>query len=84
MYYAEVDKNGKCFHITKTKLPESPTIIKTDDRNVLGKIWDGEKWNEPISEPVPEQPLSEQEQIAIDTALNVEYITCLLESNMGL
>lgn len=28
------------------------------------------------------QPLSEQEQIAIDTALNVEYIACLLEANL--
>lgn len=31
-------------------------------------------------EPVP--PLTEQEQIAIDTALNVEYIACLLEANL--
>lgn len=27
-------------------------------------------------------PLSEQEQIAIDTALNVEYIACLMEANL--
>lgn len=31
-------------------------------------------------EPVP--PLTEQEQIAIDTALNVEYIACLMEANL--
>lgn len=36
---------------------------------------------EPIPpEPIP--PLSEQEQIAIDTALNVEYIACLMEANL--
>lgn len=27
-------------------------------------------------------PLSEQEQLAIDTALNVEYIACLMEANL--
>lgn len=30
-----------------------------------------------------EIPLSEQEQIAIDTALNVEYIACLMESGLA-
>lgn len=29
-----------------------------------------------------EEPLSEQEQIAIDTALNVEYIACLMEASL--
>ena len=32
--------------------------------------------------PEPAPPLSEQEQIAIDTALNVEYIACLMEANL--
>lgn len=32
-------------------------------------------------EPEP-QPLSEQEQIAIDNALNLEYLVCLMETNM--
>lgn len=82
MYYAEIDEYGKCFHITETKLPESKTIIKTDNKNALGKIWDGEKWNEPVPEPIPEQPLSEQEQIAIDTALTVEYMACLMEASL--
>ena len=33
-------------------------------------------------EPTP-QSLTEQEQIAIDTALTAEYIACLLEANLG-
>ena len=81
MFYAEIDENGKCFHVTETKLPESPTIIKTDDGSVLGKIWDGEKWNVPVYQTINEA-LSEQEQIAIDTALNVEYISCLMEASL--
>ena len=32
--------------------------------------------------PEPAPPLSEQAQIAIDTALNVEYIACLMEANL--
>lgn len=32
-------------------------------------------------EPTP-QPLTEQEQIAIDTALNVEYMVCLMEASL--
>lgn len=32
--------------------------------------------------PPDTPPLSEQEQIAIDTALNVEYIACLMEANL--
>ena len=32
-------------------------------------------------EPTP-QTLTEQEKIAIDTALNVEYMVCLMEANL--
>ncbi len=36
-----------------------------------------------VHEPEPEpQTLSEQEQIAIDTALTVEYMACLLEASL--
>lgn len=36
------------------------------------------------NESEPElQPITEQEQIAIDTALTVEYMACLLEANLG-
>ena len=38
--------------------------------------------NENGPEPAPPPPLSEQEQVAIDTALNVEYIACLMEANL--
>lgn len=35
--------------------------------------------------PEPElPPLTEQEEIALDTALNVEYMVCLIEENLGL
>lgn len=33
--------------------------------------------------PEPAPSLTEQEQIAIDIALNVEYMVCLMEANLG-
>lgn len=47
-----------------------------------GKRWNGTDWEDYEPEPEPAPPLSEQEQIAIDTALNVEYIACLVEENL--
>lgn len=36
-----------------------------------------------LPEPEP-TPLTEQEEISIDTALNVEYMVCLMEESLGL
>lgn len=60
MFYAEIDENGKCFHVTGCELPLSNCIIVTDDVNVLGKIWDGSQWMEP---PEPESPVPEPTQL---------------------
>lgn len=61
------------------------TAIPCDDTVRIGMIYDAEtgefsEYTPPEPEP---QPLTEQEQISIDTALNVEYMVCLLEANMG-
>ena len=53
MYFAEIDENGKCFHITEDELPLSDRILLAD-RNVIGMVWDGEKWNDPESIPASE------------------------------
>ena len=52
------------------------------DFDPWGKRWNGTDWEDCEPEPEPVLPLSEQEQIAIDTALNAEYIACLLEANL--
>ena len=44
MYYAEVDENGRCFHVTNDKLPLSDTIIEVKNIDVLGMIWNGTDW----------------------------------------
>lgn len=56
-------------------------IVETYSNGVEVKYIKGNDAVNNMVEPEP-HPLSEQEQIAIDTALNVEYIACLLESNM--
>ena len=56
MYYAEIDENGRCFHVTNDKLPLSDTIIEVKNIDVLGMIWNGTEWaNETkIEETVPQ------------------------------
>lgn len=63
------------------------TAVTCDDIVKLGMFYNPEtgEFSEYIPPmPTPDSPLSEQEQIAIDTALNVEYMVCLMETNMGL
>lgn len=82
MFYAEINENGKCFHITPNELPLSDTIIAVKDSSVLGKIWDGEKFVEdpdvtaPVEliDPTQEQ-LSriEEQQLVIMEALADQY-----------
>lgn len=64
------------------------TAVPCDDTVILGMVYDPE--TEAFSEYIPPKlestsipPLTEQEQIAIDTALNVEYMVCLMEANLG-
>lgn len=62
--------------------------IPCDDTVILGMVYDPEtgtfsEYIPPEPEPIPTPPLTEQEQIAIDTALNVEYMVCLMEANLG-
>lgn len=66
MFYAEIDKNGFCFHITQNKLPISDSVLLVDE-NVLGKIWDGEKWNDDPSTLEPPEPT---QMDRIENALN--------------
>ena len=87
MFYAEIDENSRCYHITENELPLSGRIVAVGE-NVFGMVYDPEtgtfsEYIPPEPEPTPTPPLTEQEQIAIDTALNVEYMVCLMEANLG-
>lgn len=60
MFYAEINSEGKCFHVTDNERPLSDTVIAVDDFSVLGKIWDGEKFVEDLNELIPEEPKTTQ------------------------
>lgn len=79
--YAEIDGCGFIIWTRTFSEPvEAENMIPIGwDFDPEGKRWNGTSWEEHEQEP---QPLSEQEQIAIDTALNVEYIACLMEANL--
>ena len=61
MYYAEVDENGRCFHVTNDKLPLSDTIIEVKNIDVLGMIWNGTDWK---------QESKSEEMISLPTQLD--------------
>ena len=83
MFYAELDENNRCFHVTESELPLSERIVAVD-KNVLGMIYNSEtgtfsEYTPPEPEPTPEPPLSETEQAILDTAINVDYLVCMKE-----
>ena len=76
MFYAEINQNGKCFHLTTNPLPLSDTVTQTDDPDALGKIWDGEKFVEDPNIPEPEPSkldTIEASQLTIMEALADQY-----------
>ncbi len=58
--------------------------ILCNDSVVIGMGYRDGVFGEYVPEPVPEPkepPLSEAEQTQLELALNVEYLTCLMELN---
>ena len=53
MFYAELDENNICFHVTESKLPLSERVVVAD-KNVLGMIYDPETGE--FSEYIPPEP----------------------------
>lgn len=53
MFYAELDENNRCFHVTESELPLSERVVATD-KNVLGMIYDPETGT--FSEYIPPEP----------------------------
>lgn len=71
MFYAEIDENKKCYHVTPCKLPESETIIAVDNGDVLGKVWDGEKFiDDPNEEPAADAVTTDSILEAIEKGVN--------------
>lgn len=71
--------------------PEGTPVItvECDESVERGMMYDAEtgtflEYIPPEPETPELTPLTEQEEIALDTALNVEYMVCLLEESLGL
>lgn len=77
--YAQIDKNNICFATANlddgTIVPDN--WIAVDSETVIGKRYNNGIW-EDGPEPEPE-PLSENEQAILDTAINTEYLVCLAD-----
>lgn len=85
--YAQINTEGYVVSDSHlSDIVEKENMIPLDDNfDLTNKRWNGAEWEDYDPEPIPEPdpPLTEQEQIAIDTALNVEYMVCLMEANLG-
>ena len=82
MYYAQINDENICIAVSKLhgEVKEGNLLqIPIYDSSILGKKYENGKWMD-IPQKKEQNPITEQEQIAIDTALNVEYIACLLEA----
>lgn len=81
--FVQVNEDGFIFGINETagEIKGINVIEVPFDFDPEKKRWNGTGWEE--TAPDPDPPLTEQEQIAIDTALNVEYMVCLMEANLG-
>lgn len=80
-HYAQINESGICFAISEL----AGTVIADDmipitaETDCLGKKWrDGEWLEVEQPEPAPE-PLSDQEQLLLDTAINTEYLVTLAD-----
>lgn len=82
--YAQIDENG--YVVSDSHLSgmvEAENMIPlAPDFDLTNKRWNGESWEAYEAEIEANLTLTEQEQLAIDTALNVEYIACMMEANL--
>ena len=81
MIYAQINEDNICIAVSDMGNVEAsnPQLIKIDtfDTSLLGKHYNNGIW-EDSPEPEPE-PLSENDQSILDTAINTEYLVCLAD-----
>lgn len=83
-YYAQVDEEGICVAISQLPgevVSDSLILLAQYDLALLGKKYKDGIWEEVEQSNPTEPPLSEAEQLQLETALNVEYLICLTELN---
>lgn len=74
--YVLLDVNNICtgfVEISKKVIRIGYLPIEQRDLSLIGKVWDYE------TQTWKDGPLSDQEQAALDTAVNIEYLACLAD-----
>ena len=72
--YALLDVNNICtgfVEISKKIIKVGYLLIEQRDTSLIGKVWDGESWTD--------GELTDEQQAALDTAVNVDYLVCLAD-----
>ena len=72
--YALLDVNNICtgfVEISKKIIKKGYLLVEQRDTSLIGKVWDGESWTD--------EELTEDQQAALDTAVNVDYLVCLAD-----
>ena len=72
--YALLDVNNICtgfVEISKKIIKKGYLLIEQRDTSLIGKVWGGESWTD--------GELTEDQQAALDTAVNVDYLVCLAD-----
>ena len=72
--YALLDVNNICtgfVEISKKVIKVGYLLVEQRDTSLIGKVWNGESWTD--------GELTDEQQAALDTAVNVDYLVCLAD-----
>ena len=72
--YALLDVNNICtgfVEISKKIIKAGQLLVEQRDTSLIGKVWNGESWTD--------GELTDAQQAALDTAVNVDYLVCLAD-----
>lgn len=72
--YALLDVNGICtgfVEVSKKIIKQGYLLVQQRDTSLIGKVWNGESWTD--------GELTDEQQAALDTSINIEYLVCLAD-----
>ena len=72
--YALLDVNNICtgfVEISKKIIKVGYLLVEQRDTSLIGKVWNGESWTD--------GDLTDEQQAALDTSINIEYLVCLAD-----
>ena len=72
--YALLDVNGICtglVEVSRKIIKVVYLLVEQRDTSLIGKVWNGESWTD--------GELTDAQQAALDTSINIEYLVCLAD-----